>query len=288
MSEHPAPDSRSAISRAKFFLAKAQESPLTERQEYEAYLDAAIIFARSALHRVHKQFGSYPWFKAVWDSLLNDDAVNFFRLHRDRVLKEAPIKVGQRIVMGAVENKADALYFFEPDKAASETVAKHIARIAAIVDRCHQCEHPIGLYGGINPFDYVSQDPLWGSDTMGLQSDICRGPDCINPPYDPTPDGPKPSPNKAPKKDPAYEGWMDKCVEEFCAGIKGDGFGSWCRRKGCEITTKWACRRAGTNFNCCDCVKHQCINSMAGKGMDEHAAYAYCQSNFLLCMGRGK
>ena len=71
MSEHPAPDSRSAISRAKFFLAKAQESPLTERQEYEAYLDAAIIFARSALHRVHKQFGSYPWFKAVWDSLLN-------------------------------------------------------------------------------------------------------------------------------------------------------------------------------------------------------------------------
>ena len=140
MSEHPAPDSRSAISRAKFFLAKAQESPLTERQEYEAYLDAAIIFARSALHRVHKQFGSYPWFKAVWDSLLNDDAVNFFRLHRDRVLKEAPIKVGQRIVMGAVENKADALYFFEPDKAASETVAKHIARIAAIVDRCHQCE----------------------------------------------------------------------------------------------------------------------------------------------------
>lgn len=147
---------------------------------------------------------------------------------------------------------------------------------------------PIGTKGGVNLFVYVLQDPLWGSDAMGLHPDICGGTDCIDPPYDPTPDGPKPSPNETSKTDPAYEGWIDKCAEEFCSHIKGDGFGNRCRRKGCEKTIKWACRRAGTNYNCCDCVKLQCISSMAGKGMDEHTAYVYCQSNFLLCMGRGK
>lgn len=140
MTETAEPDSRSALGRARFFLVKAQTAPAAEREAYEAYLDAAIVFARAALHRTHKQFHNRPWFKAVWDSLLNDDAVNFFRLHRNGLLKEAPTRVGQKIVLGAGVSMADELYFFESGATAAQTVAKHLARIEAIVQRCHRCE----------------------------------------------------------------------------------------------------------------------------------------------------
>ncbi len=111
MTETAEPDSRSALGRARFFMVKAQTAPAAEREAYEAYLDAAIVFARAALNRTHKQFHNRPWFKAVWDSLLNDDAVNFFRLHRNGRLREAPTRVGQKIVLGAGVSMADELYF---------------------------------------------------------------------------------------------------------------------------------------------------------------------------------
>lgn len=133
-------DGRSALERARFFLAKAREVPASDRAAYEAYLDAAIVFARSALQRAHKQFHARAWFKPLWDGLLNDDAVNFFRVRRNWVLKEAPTSVGQRVVLGAGVSGADELYFFEPDATAAQTVAKHLSRIEAIVQRCHRCE----------------------------------------------------------------------------------------------------------------------------------------------------
>ncbi|MFT3779450.1 MAG: RHS repeat-associated core domain-containing protein [Ottowia sp.] len=146
---------------------------------------------------------------------------------------------------------------------------------------------PLKIWGGINLFEYSGGDPVRDRDSMGLAPDICRGPDCSNPPYDPTPDGPKPSPNKSPKKDRGYEGWMEKCVDEVCETIKADTFTGWCQQKGCKLLTKWACKRAGTNHNCCDCVMHRCVSSMGEKGMPDEAARAYCESNRLLCMSGG-
>lgn len=147
---------------------------------------------------------------------------------------------------------------------------------------------PIRLLGGNNVYSYSNQNPISYSDSWGLKPDICRGPDCTEPPYDPSPDGPQPSPGGKSAKNSGYEGWIDKCVEKSCSGIDDSGFGGWCRKKGCEWITKKACQRAGSNFNCCDCVKHQCISSMSEKGYDEHAAYTYCQVQFLLCFGQVK
>ena len=146
---------------------------------------------------------------------------------------------------------------------------------------------PIGLEGGINYFGYVDQRPLIKSDSLGLAPPpVCHDPaQCPEPPYDPTSDGAKPAPGKTPKSDLGYESWIDKCVDDHCKRAQPDA--GWCMQKICKWTVKSACKRPGTNFQCCDCVKHVCIREKVGKGMDESIAYVYCHSHFVLCFGRG-
>ncbi len=85
---------RHAVSRAWFFLGKARECSGGQRRDFEAYLEAAIIFARAAIHRAKAQFEGQPNWKAWWNSLLENDSVEFFRNERDWILKEAPLKIG--------------------------------------------------------------------------------------------------------------------------------------------------------------------------------------------------
>lgn len=63
----------------------------------------------------------------------------------------------------------------------------------------------IGLVGGNATFAYANNSPLIHSDRFGFAPSppTCNGPDCVNPPYDPTPNGPAPSPQPTPdKKEP--------------------------------------------------------------------------------------
>lgn len=134
---------RHAVSRARFFLERAEECKIDEREAFEAYLEAAIIFGRTALHRLKIQYGKDPnWDKAWWDSLLNDPSVVFFRDERDFILKEGPPKLGQVIRLplltspGAptlvtqattpVTRATELYYFYDLQIPATVTVRGHL------------------------------------------------------------------------------------------------------------------------------------------------------------------
>lgn len=65
-------ESRSAIARSHLFLRLAVECPADKRIEFEAFLEAAIIFARAALHRFKADNSNHPQWKYWWARSLSD------------------------------------------------------------------------------------------------------------------------------------------------------------------------------------------------------------------------
>ena len=114
-----------------------------EYEAFEAYLEAAIIFSRVAIHRLHSEAEQRakgdPHLKAEvdawWDSLREEPAINFFRIERDFIAKVGPPKVGQNIRAGGpAPEKMEELYYYEtPDIPATETIERHLRSVEKIV-----------------------------------------------------------------------------------------------------------------------------------------------------------
>jgi hypothetical protein len=126
---------RDAIPRARFFLQLAKLWPAEQRDEYEACLEASIIFGRAALHRFKTKYKRNPKWKSWWDDLKDNPAVKFFRHERDFTLKEGPPKVGQIIGGGSLPTPmAYELYYYEnPQTPMTDTVEKHLNAIADLM-----------------------------------------------------------------------------------------------------------------------------------------------------------
>lgn len=121
---------RTALARAEFFLALAEKCTPEQRTEFEAFLEAAIIFARAALHRLKREFEPHPSWKAWFAQLNENPSVDFFRKQRDFLLKEASPNVGQIISFNPVTTAAQLYYFEDPSVTAAETVRKHLQSYA--------------------------------------------------------------------------------------------------------------------------------------------------------------
>ena len=80
MTEFPA---RHPISRARFFLERAVECSVQQCDEHEAYLEAAIVFGRTALLRLEAEYNKHPDWKVWWAGLLSNTSVNFLRNERN-------------------------------------------------------------------------------------------------------------------------------------------------------------------------------------------------------------
>jgi hypothetical protein len=146
-------ESRGAIARAGFFLARAEKCPAEDRVEFESFLESAIVFARTALHRFQKKHRAHAAWKGWWNSLAGDPAVEFFRHERDWILKEGPTKVGQRVWIAGVVGRtpggesvpeggayqpelASEFYYYDQDPTipATATVETHLSALEALLE----------------------------------------------------------------------------------------------------------------------------------------------------------
>lgn len=143
---------RDAITRARFFLKLARSYPyrseLAEREPFEASLEAAILFSRVAVHRLHREAlrkakGNSSLKTEVdewWNSLVEDPAIQFFRIERDFIAKVGPPKVGQIIRLGGpVPKMMEELYYYETsDMPAAETIERHLNSVENIVVKAEE------------------------------------------------------------------------------------------------------------------------------------------------------
>ena len=138
-------DSRSALSRARFFLDKAKECPADARVHFEAFLEASIVFARAAMHRIQTRYRKHQNWKVWWDSLLDNPSVTFLREERDWILKEASPEISQKIFMPSIgpggadipapgPSRASEFYYFETaDVEATATVETHLTELEKLL-----------------------------------------------------------------------------------------------------------------------------------------------------------
>src|SRR5262249_8286098 len=133
-------------SRARYFLEKAGSTSAEQRMEFEAFLEPAIVFGRTTVHRFKTAHSKHPAWKAWWDSLLTDSTVAFFRVERDWILTEGPMKIGQKLGMPSigpggqhipapsVMNASELYYFEDPSIRATDTVEEHLDKLERLLE----------------------------------------------------------------------------------------------------------------------------------------------------------
>jgi hypothetical protein len=133
-------ESRHALSRARYFLEKARSCPADARVDFEAFLEASIVFARAAVHRLKAKYEGNSGWKTVWASWATEPAVEFFRKERDWILKEAPPRIGQKAFAGPVSPSMaeDFYYYDDPETPAAVTVERRLAELADLLAAAEQ------------------------------------------------------------------------------------------------------------------------------------------------------
>ena len=117
---------RHALSRAKFFLTLAERCTPEQSDDFEAYLEASIVFARTAIHRLQAKYHRHPAWKKWFKSLQSNPAVEFFRGERNFIVKEGPPKRGQITTLNPIKRAAQLYYYEQTSIDATKTVRVHL------------------------------------------------------------------------------------------------------------------------------------------------------------------
>src|SRR5260221_145862 len=125
---------RDALSRARQFLDLADQCSVSEQDQYEMFLEATIVFGRTALHRLKHQHEDHSDWDSWWEGLLRDEAVQFFQIQRNHLLKVGPTRLHQRIRLDKATVLASEHYYLEtPDVPATATIKRYLDRMVEIV-----------------------------------------------------------------------------------------------------------------------------------------------------------
>lgn len=94
---------RRTLHKARFFLARATETGIGDRDAFVTYLEAAIVFARSVAHHLGREFTgrNRTWCKARFARLDQHPLFAFLRDVRNFILKKGPLGV-RRVVSVAM------------------------------------------------------------------------------------------------------------------------------------------------------------------------------------------
>jgi hypothetical protein len=126
---------RHAISRARFFLEQAERCSSAEQEAFECYLEASIIFGRTAILRLKTQHEKHPDWKPWFKLLKSNPTICFFWNYRNFIIHKGPPKVGQIITFNPRDRATELYYFDDLQTPATETVRQHLDVLAGIIAR---------------------------------------------------------------------------------------------------------------------------------------------------------
>lgn len=93
---------RRTLRKARFFAEQAEQSKVGQREAFEAYLEAAIVFGRSVTFHIQKEFtckeGFDDWYSSHQNKLTNDSVAKFFLERRNFILKQGPVNIHKIII----------------------------------------------------------------------------------------------------------------------------------------------------------------------------------------------
>lgn len=139
---------RHAVARARFFHRLAARCGPEQRDDFEAFVEASIVFARAAFDRLRAQHARKANCSVWWERLRRHPSFAFVDSERNWVLHQAPPKIGQVTRSGHTLTSAEESYFFEtPDIPATKTLLHHLDNIERLVREAEA----LLLYGGDPP-----------------------------------------------------------------------------------------------------------------------------------------
>ena len=85
------------LGRANFFLDYAEKYAFVDRQAFEYFLEAAIVYGRSVTFHLQKEFSKYSlfgdWYCEKQGEMRKDSLFQFFLDKRNYILKEGPVPI---------------------------------------------------------------------------------------------------------------------------------------------------------------------------------------------------
>jgi len=91
------------LTRARFFVDQAEKCDTSHREEFEHFVYAAIVFARSITNYIQKEYkhsaGFDVWYSQKREEMRSDPLLKFFYKARTSILKKRLLGIGRSVIL---------------------------------------------------------------------------------------------------------------------------------------------------------------------------------------------